>query len=60
MNPHFKYGSVLKREQYEMSAKNNNGEDVVAQRTRVVTKAFDITFSDENVKYVMGKYANQL
>ena len=58
MNPHYKYGSLLKRETFEMAAKGRDGEDVVAQRSRVITKSFDITFSKENVKYVMNKYAN--
>eukprot|EP00026_Physarum_polycephalum_P013869 Phypoly_transcript_14322.p1 GENE.Phypoly_transcript_14322~~Phypoly_transcript_14322.p1 ORF type:complete len:318 (+),score=54.72 Phypoly_transcript_14322:106-954(+) len=58
MNPHFKYGTLLKRETYDMPAKDRNGEDIVAQRTRVTSRSYDITFSEADVKYVMNKFAN--
>jgi tRNA(His) guanylyltransferase len=58
MNPHFKYGTLFKREQFEMEARGRDGEKVVAMRSRVVGKSFDITFSPENVKLVMDKYTS--
>lgn len=33
---------------------------MIALRSRVVAKAVDITFTPENLKYVMNKYANDL
>lgn len=53
---HFKYGSVLKRQKYDIEAKDQNGNSVTAQRTRVVTTSFDILFSPENVSLIMSKY----
>lgn len=53
MPAHFKYGTVLKREQFSMESKEYNK---VATRVRVVSQSFDITFSAQNVDYVMRKY----
>ncbi len=41
-----------------MAAKDHEGNPVIAIRTRVVRNSFNISFSEENLAYLMRKFAN--
>jgi len=52
----YKYGTFLKKERYEIEAVNDKGEKVIAFRRRVITRSFDIVYTEENLKFICSKY----
>ena len=54
----FKYGALVKKELYMKKSSNpKTGEEVEAQRSRMVTKSFQLRqFSETLVQVVLGKY----
>jgi len=61
MPDHFKFGTFLKKEKFTIDAVDaKTGENVAAERSRIVSKSFDIGYSDDNVKFVVCKYVVQI
>lgn len=54
----FRFGSFVKREQYDLEAVNpKTQETTVAKRTRVVPKSFELSvFSEANIQLMTSKY----
>jgi len=52
----YKYGTLIKKQVYDMEAVDNKGEKVIAKRHRYITKSFDIVFNEENQKLITEKY----